>query len=129
MATEAKILLVDDDITLHEMYAERLRAEGYVVVSAYDGEEALSKVYKEKPDLILLDIMMPKINGIDVMKKLRDDDTTKNIPVILLTALVQEIDKVKSIMKPCDQYLIKSETMPANIITAIEKSLAVVKKG
>lgn len=128
MPTKAKILLVDDDITLHEMYAERLRAEGYVIVSAYDGEEALSKVYKEKPDLILLDIMMPKINGIDVMKKLQEDETTKKTPVILLTALVQEIDKIKSIMKPYDQYLIKSETMPANVITAIEKSLAQAKK-
>lgn len=128
MPTKAKILLVDDDITLHEMYAERLRAEGYVIVSAYDGEEALSKVYKEKPDIILLDIMMPKINGIDVMKKLQEDETTKKTPVILLTALVQEIDKIKSVMKPYDQYLIKSETMPANVITAIEKSLTEAKK-
>ncbi len=128
MATKAKILLVDDDITLHEMYAERLRAEGYVVVSAYDGEEALSKVYAEKPDIVLLDIMMPKINGIDVMKKLREDEATVKMPVILLTALVQEIDKIKSVMKPYDQYLVKSETMPANIITAIEKSLAAAPK-
>ncbi|PIS07988.1 response regulator [Candidatus Berkelbacteria bacterium CG10_big_fil_rev_8_21_14_0_10_43_13] len=129
MTTKAKILLVDDDMTLHEMYAERLRAEGYVVVSAYDGEEALSKVYSEKPEIILLDIMMPKINGIDVMKKLREDETTVKTPVILLTALVQEIDKIKSIMKPYDQYLIKSETMPAKIIDAIEKSLSVAAKG
>jgi len=129
MTTKAKILLVDDDMTLHEMYAERLRAEGYVVVSAYDGEEALSKDYSEKPEIILLDIMMPKINGIDVMKKLREDETTVKTPVILLTALVQEIDKIKSIMKPYDQYLIKSETMPAKIIDAIEKSLSVAAKG
>lgn len=129
MATKAKILLVDDDMTLHEMYAERLRAEGYVVVSAYDGEEALSKVYSEKPEIILLDIMMPKINGIDVMKKLREDESTVKTPVILLTALVQEIDKIKNIMKPYDQYLIKSETMPAKIIAAIEKSLSVAAKG
>ncbi|MDO8444125.1 MAG: response regulator [bacterium] len=129
MATNAKILLVDDDITLHEMYAERLRAEGYIIVSAYDGEEALAKVYTEKPDIILLDIMMPKINGIDVMKKLQEDETTKKIPVILLTALIQEIDKIKNIMKPYDQYLIKSETMPANIITAIEKSLTLAVKA
>jgi len=129
VATKAKILLVDDDMTLHEMYAERLRAEGYVVVSAYDGEEALSKVYSEKPEIILLDIMMPKINGIDVMKKLREDESTVKTPVILLTALVQEIDKIKNIMKPYDQYLIKSETMPAKIIAAIEKSLSVAAKG
>jgi len=124
MATNAKILLVDDDMTLHEMYAERLRAEGYNIVSAYDGEEALDKINKEMPDLILLDIMMPKINGIDVMKKIREDEKTANIPVILLTALVQEINKIKDMMKPYDQYLIKSEIMPAQVIAAIEKSLS-----
>jgi DNA-binding response OmpR family regulator len=124
MATSAKILLVDDDMTLHEMYAERLRAEGYNIVSAYDGEEALDKVYKDMPDLILLDIMMPKINGIDVMKKIREDEKVANIPIILLTALVQEINKIKGMMKPYDQYLIKSEIMPAQVIEAIEKSLS-----
>ncbi len=124
MATSAKILLVDDDMTLHEMYAERLRAEGYSIVSAYDGEEAIEKVYKDMPDVILLDIMMPKINGIDVMKKIREDEKTANIPVILLTALVQEINKIKNMMKPYDQYLIKSEIMPAQVIDAIEKSLS-----
>ena len=62
------------------------------------------------------------------MKKLRDDEATNKIPVILLTALIQEIDKIKNIMKPYDQYLIKSETMPANVITAIEKSLAEARK-
>jgi len=121
--SKAKVLLVDDDVTLHDMYAERLRAEDFTIVSAYDGEEALEKVAKDKPDIILLDIMMPKINGIDVLKKLREDETTANIPVILLTALVQEINKVKGMMKEHDQYLIKSEVMPADIITAIEKSL------
>lgn len=128
MAASAKILLVDDDMTLHEMYAERLKAEGYVVVSAYDGEEAIDKAYKETPEIILLDIMMPKINGIDVMKKLREDEKTADIPIILLTALIQEINKIKDMMKPFDQYLIKSETMPAQVLEAIEKSLSVKKK-
>jgi CheY-like chemotaxis protein len=123
----AKILLVDDDMTLHEMYAERLKAEGYNIVSAYDGEEAIEKVETEMPELILLDIMMPKINGIDVLKKLRADEKTADIPVILLTALVQEINKIKELMKPYDSYLIKSEIMPAQIIEAIEKSLSMKK--
>lgn len=124
----AKILLVDDDVTLHEMYAERLKTEGYTVTSAYDGEEALEKV-KDTPDLILLDIMMPKINGIDVMKKLREDESTANIPIILLTALVQEINKIKSMMRDYDSYLIKSETMPAQVIEAIQSSLSKTKKA
>jgi DNA-binding response OmpR family regulator len=124
----AKILLVDDDMTLHEMYAERLKAEGYTVVSAYDGEEAIEKTYSENPDIILLDVMMPKINGIDVMKKLREDQKTANIPVILLTALIQEISKIKTMMKPYDQYLVKSEVMPQDVIKTIEESLATAEK-
>jgi CheY-like chemotaxis protein len=130
MTTPSKVLVVDDDMTLHEMYAERLRAEGYTILNAYDGEEALEKVYKERPDIILLDIMMPKINGIDVMKKLREDETgAANIPIILLTALVQEIKKIKGMMKEYDGYLIKSEIVPAEVIQAIEKSLAISRKA
>jgi DNA-binding response OmpR family regulator len=128
MATPAKVLLADDDMTLHEMYAERLKAAGYQIISAYDGEEALAKVYKEMPDVILLDIMMPKINGIDVMKKIRDDEKVNKIPIILLTALMQEISKIKSMMLPYDKYLIKSETMPVKIIDSIEECLAASKK-
>ncbi|HOX41075.1 MAG TPA: response regulator [bacterium] len=123
MGTSAKVLLVDDDMTLHQMYAERLKAEGYTIVSAYDGEEALEKAPKEKPDVILLDIMMPKVNGIDVMRKLRDDEETANIPIILLTALVQEISKVKAMMKAKDSYLIKSEIMPADVVKSIEAAI------
>lgn len=125
-----KILIADDDATLHEMYAERLKAEGYQVVSAYDGEEALEKFYSEKPDLILLDIMMPKINGIDVMRKIREaNDSLSNTAIILLTALVQEITKIKSMMRPYDQYIIKSEIIPVTLIKAIEKSLSESKKS
>ena len=119
-------MLVDDDMTLHEMYAERLAAEGYEIVSAYDGEEALTKIAADKPDIILLDIMMPKINGIDVMKKLRSEKETEKIPVILLTALIQEINKIKEMMRDGDGYLVKSEIMPADIVKTIEKSLAAV---
>lgn len=123
MADQIKILVVDDDMILREMYEARLKEEGYVIVGASDGEEALSKVKSEKPELILLDIMMPKVNGIDVMKKLRADESTANIPVILLTALVREIDKVKDMMKDCDAYLIKSEIMPGQVVEKIKDSL------
>jgi len=119
----AKVLIVDDDMTLRELYEERMKAEGYTIISASDGEEAIEKTTKEKPDVILLDIMMPKINGIDVMKMLREKDETKGIPIIILTALIQEIDKIKDMMKPTDGYLVKSEIMPKDVVDKVKKSL------
>lgn len=125
----AKILVVDDDMTLRQLYEERMKREGYEIISAGDGEEAVQKVQAEKPDLILLDIMMPKINGIDVMKMLREKEETSNIPIILFTALVQEIGKVKEMMKPYDEYLVKSEIMPKDVVDKIKSCLAKAKGG
>jgi len=119
----AKVLIVDDDMTLRELYEERMKADGYTIVSASDGEEAIEKTTKEKPDIILLDIMMPKINGIDVMKMLREKEETKGIPIIILTALIQEIDKIKDMMGPHDGYLVKSEIMPKDVVDKVKKSL------
>jgi DNA-binding response OmpR family regulator len=119
----AKVLIVDDDMTLRELYEERLKAEGFTIISASDGEEAIEKTTKEKPEVILLDIMMPKINGIDVMKMLREKDETKNIPIIILTALIQEIDKIKDMMRPTDGYLVKSEIMPKDVVDKVKKAL------
>lgn len=118
-----KILIVDDDIILRQMYEERLKAEGYEVSSATDGEEAL-KVAKEKPqNLILLDIMMPKINGLDVLKMLKADEDTKKVPIILLTALIQDVDKQKGLAFGADDYIVKSETMPGEVIEKIKRVL------
>ena len=119
------ILIVDDDLTLLEMYQERFKEEGYVVIGASNGEEALKKVQKNKPALMVLDIMMPKLNGIDVMKRLRANKETKDLPVIILTALVQEIDKLKNLMGPDDEYLVKSEDMPRDVV---EKVNSILKK-
>ena len=117
------ILLVDDDLTLREMYAERLKAEGFVVEMAQDGEEALAKVKDLNPCVILLDIMMPKINGLDVLKKLKEDDTTKAIPVLVLTALIQDKDRMESVTRGADGYIVKSETMPGEVIQKIKDVL------
>lgn len=117
------ILVVDDDLTLRELYSERLRQGGYSVIEACDGDEAIAKA-QELPSLIILDIMMPKTNGVDVMKKIRADEKTKNIPVIVLTALVQEIDKVKALMTSRDSYMIKSKNMPKDVIEKVNSTLA-----
>ena len=126
MADPAKILIVDDDMVLREMYEARIKEEGYSILSASDGEEALEKATREKPDLIILDIMMPKVNGIDVMKKLRLDPETAGIPIILLTALVREIDKIKELMRDYDYYLVKSEIMPGEVMNKIKEALSKV---
>lgn len=117
------ILLAEDDIVLQDMYQERLKAEGFTVVLAQDGQQALDKIAESKPQLIILDIMMPKMNGIDVLKKLKDDSDTKEIPVIISTALVTEMDQVKTLLGKKDSYLIKSEVMPGDIIALVKKKL------
>ena len=119
---EAKtILLVDDDFTLREMYGERLKTEGFQIIQASDGEEALQMAKKNKPNVILLDIMMPKINGFDVLKQIKADDELKDIPVLILTALIQEVDKIQGEKLGANGYIIKSETMPGEVIEKIKK--------
>jgi two-component system response regulator ResD len=117
------ILIVDDDLTLREMYVERLKLEGFEVDMAKDGEEAIQRAKTGHPDVILLDIMMPKINGLDVLKMLKSDDETKDIPVLLLTALIQDIDKTKGLSSGADDYIVKSETMPGEVIEKIKTAL------
>lgn len=121
--TFKSILLVDDDLTLREMYTERLKAEGFTVETAKDGEEALAKAKDLMPNIILLDIMMPKINGLDVLKKLKQNSDTKNIPVIVLTALIQDREKMESITRGADDYIVKSEIMPGDVIEKVKNLL------
>lgn len=121
--TFKSILLVDDDLTLREMYMERLKAEGFSVEMAKDGEEALQKAADLHPNIILLDIMMPKINGLDVLKKLKSSDQTSDIPVIVLTALIQDREKMESITRGADDYIVKSEMMPGDVIAKVKNLL------
>ena len=123
---EAKgiILVAEDDLTLRDMYQARLEAGGYRVLLAANGEEALKILEQEKPDMLLLDIMMPKINGLDVLEKMKKNPTTKDVPVIILTVLIQDQTRVKGLMSGADDYLIKSETMPGEVVKKIEEVLA-----
>lgn len=104
-----KIMLVEDDNNLREIYEARLLAEGYEIVSAKDGEEALAMAVKEKPDLIISDIMMPKISGFDMLDILRSTPETKNTKVIMMTALSQAEDKNRADKLGADRYLVKSQ--------------------
>jgi len=114
------ILLVDDDLTLREMYDERLKAEGFEIVQASNGEEALAKAKEIKPNVILLDIMMPKVNGFDVLKQIKEDADLKDTPVILLTALIQDVDRLQGMKLGAADYIVKSETMPGEVIAKIK---------
>lgn len=105
----AKIMLVEDDNNLREIYEARLLAEGYEIVSAKDGEEALAMAVKEKPDLIISDVMMPKISGFDMLDILRSTPETKNTKVIMMTALSQAEDKTRADKLGADRYLVKSQ--------------------
>lgn len=117
------ILLVDDDLTLREMYQERLKAEGFDIVQASNGDEAIKKANEVKPNIILLDIMMPKINGFDVLKDLKANPELKDIPVIVLTALIQDVDRVQGKKLGAADYIVKSETMPGEVIEKIHRAM------
>ena len=123
MAEGKTILLVDDDLTLLEMYEDRLKAEGYEIIQATNGEEALKKAREVKPALVILDVMMPKVNGFDVLKNLRADQEFKDIPIIVLTALIQDVDRAQGKKLGASDYIVKSETMPGEVIAKIKKAL------
>ena len=107
MKDNVKILIVDDDVDTVELLTKRFRAEGYSTSQAYDGEQALQKVKEYKPDLIMLDIMMPKIDGYEISKRLKGYDNTKHIPIIMLSAKAKIPDKVKGLDFGADDYITK----------------------
>jgi len=102
-----KILVVDDEKHIVRLVQVNLERAGYEVITAYDGDEALKKVKEERPDLIVLDVMMPKMDGFEVMKHLKADPTTRDIPVIMLTAKAQDTDVFKGWQSGVDCYLTK----------------------
>ena len=120
-----KILLVEDDETLAGVYIERLEAEGFDVRRVDNGENALSSAIEYKPDLILLDIMMPKISGFDVLDILRNTPETTNVRIIMLTALSQPKDKERAEKLGVDDYLVKSQVVIADVIASVKYHLGV----
>jgi len=102
-----KILIADDELDLLELLAVRLKANGYKILTAADGGEVLPKVRAERPDLIILDVMMPVLNGFQVCRQIKDDPQHKDIPVILLTAKTTESDQFWGIEAGADAYVTK----------------------
>lgn len=118
-----RILLVEDDDSLASVYTTRLEAEGFEVRHVANGEEALSNALDFKPDLILLDVMMPKISGFDVLDILRNTPDTTNIRIIMLTALGQQKDKDRARALGVDDYLVKSQVVIADVVERIKYHL------
>ena len=103
----SKILIVDDEQDIVDLLSYNLEKEGFSIVKAYDGEAALGLVRSEKPDLMILDLMLPKMNGLDVCKAIRRNPETANLPIIMLTAKGDEIDKIIGLEVGADDYITK----------------------
>ena len=119
----AKILLVEDDQSLREIYGIRLTAEGYEIVPAGDGEEALAVAVRERPDLIISDVMMPKISGFDMLDILRSTPETKDIKVIMMTALSSDDQRERGERLGADRFLVKSQVGIEDVVNAVHEVL------
>lgn len=120
-----KILLVEDDDSLANVYLARLEVEGFVVKRVPNGEDALASAIEFKPDLVLLDVMMPKVSGFDVLDILRNTPETANLKIVMLTALSQDNDKARADQLGADDYLVKSQVVIADVIERIKHHLGI----
>lgn len=119
----AKVLIVEDDPLMSRMYQKIFTFEKHEVEMANDGEEGFEKAKTVKPTIILLDVMMPKLNGFQVLEKLKLDPEMKNIPVIMLTNLASEKDAENALMKGAVKYIVKSEHEPKDVVRMVQEIL------
>lgn len=119
-----RILLVEDDDALANVYVTRLQAEGFDVRRVSNGEDALASALNYHPNMVLLDVMMPKVSGFDVLDILRNTPETANLKIIMLTALSQESDKARAESLGVDEYLVKSQVVIADVVDRIKTHLA-----
>jgi len=127
MDIKKRILLVEDDVALSGVYKSRLEMEGFDINAVNNGEQALSAAIEFKPDLILLDAMMPKISGFDVLDILRNTAETANIRIIMLTALSQPKDKERAEALGVDDYLVKSQVVIGDVVERVKYHLGMTK--
>lgn len=120
---QRKILFVEDDDSLASVYITRLQAEGFDVKRVPNGEDALASTLQYRPDLILLDVMMPKVSGFDVLDILRNTPEVGNVKIVMLTALSQESDMEKAKNLGVDEYLVKSQVVIADVVDRIKHHL------
>lgn len=120
----SKILLIEDDSLLSRMYEKSFKLEGIEVNTAEDGEEGYNKVLELMPDVVLLDIMMPVKNGLEVLDCIKNNESTKDIPVIILTNLAGHRDAELALSKGAVKYIIKSEHTPGEVVKMIKEILS-----
>ncbi|HJQ08893.1 MAG TPA: response regulator [Candidatus Saccharimonadales bacterium] len=118
-----RILFVEDDDALAGVYLVRLQAEGFEVKRVANGEDALAAAIEYKPDLVLLDVMMPKVSGFDVLDILRNTPETANLKIVMLTALSQDSDRERAESLGVDDYLVKSQVVITDVIDRIKQHL------
>lgn len=125
----AKVLIVDDDQLLITMYEHKFRKDGFEVITALNGEDGLKKLREEKPTAVLLDIMMPKMNGLEVLKAIEKDLKIKDIPVILLTNLARDEEDIhKGLELGAVAYLVKNQLRPSQVVARVKEILAATKR-
>jgi len=123
-----KILIIEDDKFLRKVIDKKLSKEGYLVIEAVDGEKGLKAVKDKKPDLVLLDLVLPEMDGFEVLAKMKKDPSLSNIPVIILSNLGQKDDIEKGLKMGAVDYLIKAHFTPGEVVNRIEAALN-SKKG
>jgi DNA-binding response OmpR family regulator len=121
--SSVNVLIVEDDVFLSGIYQKKFEMEGFKVTMAGDGEAGWQAAKKKKPDIILLDILLPKLDGFAVLEKLKKDPETKDIPVILLTNLGQKDDVESGLKKGAADYLIKAHFKPSEVVEKVRKIL------
>ncbi len=120
----SKILIVEDDPLMQRMYQKAFAFDGYTVSVAGDGVEGLDKIRSEKPTVVLLDVMMPKMNGLETLGKIKADPEIKSIPVIMLTNLAGSADAEKALGLGAVKYIVKSEQEPKEVVKMVKEIIS-----
>ena len=119
----AKIILADDDPFLTKIYSTRLSKDGHEVVTCADGQQALDKILEIKPDLVVLDIMLPKLNGLDVLSAVRAQKNLAKLPIVILTNLIHNEEQTEAMKRGATAFLAKIQFTPSQVMTELEKYL------
>lgn len=124
-----KIIIIEADEFLSDIYKTKFESEGFKVTAINDGAKGLKAIQVKKPDIVLLDVLLPKLDGFTILQTLKKDEATKGIPVVLLTSLGQKEDVKKGLEMGAADYLIKAHFKPSETVDKVKKILILLKKG